>query len=71
MQALSYIQSTEGIMTDHLNIGTIALVSAIDWLEFRKQTIGVDVAQHFPKILAWVQAMNQKYSCLQKTIPVA
>ncbi len=70
MRTLDYVQSTDNIMTDELNIGTIALVCAIDWLEFRKQTIGVDVAKHFPKALAWTQAMNQKYDCLQKTIPV-
>ncbi len=71
MRTLDYVQSTQGIMSNDLNIGTIALVCAIDWLEFRKETIGVDVAQHFPKILAWVQSMNQQYNCLQKTFPVA
>lgn len=68
-RTLDYIQTNDGIMVNDLNIGTITLVCAIDWLQFRKEILGIDIVQSFPKVYAWVQQMNAKYDCLQKTIP--
>ncbi|MFV0431653.1 MAG: glutathione S-transferase N-terminal domain-containing protein [Alphaproteobacteria bacterium] len=52
-----------------LNIGSITLVCAIDWFEFRKQPLEIDIQADFPKAYAWAKGMNEQYDCLTKTQP--
>lgn len=68
-RTLDYIQSCKDIMSNDLHMGTVTLVCAIDWLQFRKATLDIDVEQSFPQIFAWAQQMNKQYDCLQQTVP--
>lgn len=52
-----------------LNIGTINLVCALDFLTFRKQITEVDPAVISPTLAQWAVEMNQKYTCFASSKP--
>ena len=52
-----------------LNIGTLTAVTVIDWVLFRAEKIGLDLAKEFPNLTAWAAEMNEKYEVLSETTP--
>ncbi len=69
----SFVQLEEKLAQfgDELNIGTLSAVCLIDWWTFRLENTGFNLAEHFPKLVAWAAKMDEKYPCLQTTKPTA
>lgn len=70
-KALAYAEEIFTMLGDDFNAASIALVSAVSWIDFRKQVVGLDPKDHAPKLLKWVKMMEDQYQAFDLTRPVA
>lgn len=70
-KALTYAETIFNMLGDDLNAASIALVSAVSWIIFRKEILGLDANDHAPRLVQWTKMMEDKYQPFDLTRPVA
>ncbi len=69
-KALAFAEKTFEQLGDDFNAASIALVSAVSWIVFRKEVLGFDANDFAPKLVRWSKAMEDQYAPLDLTRPV-